>query len=35
MKLIFQKINDLIGVRVLHLYQEQFIIIHNEINKKN
>lgn len=30
----FQKINDLIGVRVLHLYQEQFIIIHNEINKK-
>ncbi|MEK8021512.1 MAG: RelA/SpoT domain-containing protein [Candidatus Parabeggiatoa sp.] len=31
---LFEKINDLIGVRVLHLYQDQFPTIHNEISKK-
>ena len=31
---LFKKINDLIGVRVLHLYQDQFPIIHHEISKK-
>ncbi len=30
----FEKINDLIGVRILHLHQEQFNLIHNEILKK-
>lgn len=30
----FEKINDLIGVRILHLHQEQFSLIHNEILKK-
>lgn len=29
----FKEINDLIGVRILHLHQGQFISIHNEINK--
>ena len=31
---LFKNINDLIGIRVLHLYQDQFPIIHNEIIKK-
>ncbi len=31
---LFEKINDLIGVRVLHLYHDQFPIIHAEILKK-
>lgn len=31
---LFENINDLIGVRVLHLYQDQFPIIHDEICKK-
>jgi ppGpp synthetase/RelA/SpoT-type nucleotidyltranferase len=31
---IFQRITDLAGVRVLHLYQEQFDTIHSEILKK-
>jgi ppGpp synthetase/RelA/SpoT-type nucleotidyltranferase len=31
---LFENINDLIGVRVLHLYQDQFPIIHDEISKK-
>lgn len=31
---LFQEINDLIGVRVLHLYQDQFCSIHEEILKK-
>lgn len=31
---IFEKINDLIGVRVLHLYQDQFKLIHDEIMGK-
>lgn len=31
---LFEEINDLIGVRVLHIYQDQFITIHNEIMKK-
>lgn len=30
---LFSKINDLIGIRLLHLYQDQFPIIHNEILK--
>ena len=30
----FQKINDLIGVRILYLYQEQFTAIHKEIVRK-
>lgn len=30
---LFAEITDLIGVRVLHLYQDQFSIIHNEILK--
>lgn len=30
---LFDKINDLIGIRILHLYQDQFPIIHNEIVK--
>lgn len=31
---LFDEITDLIGVRVLHIYQEQFDIIHKEIMKK-
>jgi len=31
---IFQRITDLAGVRVLHLYQEQFDTIHSEILNK-
>ena len=31
---LFNEITDLNGVRVLHLYQEQFPIIHNEIMRK-
>lgn len=30
---LFAEITDLIGLRVLHLYQDQFPIIHNEILK--
>ena len=33
-KNLFNEINDLIGVRVLHLYQDQFPIINAEIIKK-
>jgi putative GTP pyrophosphokinase len=29
---LFTEITDLIGIRVLHLYQDQFPIIHEEIN---
>jgi ppGpp synthetase/RelA/SpoT-type nucleotidyltranferase len=31
---LFQEITDFIGVRVLHLYPEQFIEIHKAINEK-
>lgn len=31
---IFSEITDLIGVRVLHLYQDQFLFIHKAINEK-
>ncbi|HEU4964411.1 MAG TPA: RelA/SpoT domain-containing protein [Bacilli bacterium] len=31
---LFQKITDLAGLRVLHLYQDQFPIIHNKITEK-
>lgn len=31
---LFREVTDLVGVRVLHLYQEQFIDIHSEIKKK-
>ena len=31
---LFEKITDLIGVRILHLYQEQFKEIHSAINQK-
>lgn len=31
---LFEKINDLIGVRILHLYHDQFPTIHEEIVKK-
>jgi len=31
---LFQEINDLIGVRVLHLYHDQFPCIHKEILRK-
>jgi ppGpp synthetase/RelA/SpoT-type nucleotidyltranferase len=31
---LFQKVTDLAGVRVLHLYQDQFPIIHGEILEK-
>ena len=31
---LFEEITDLIGVRVLHLYQDQFIEIHNAIQNK-
>lgn len=31
---LFEKINDLIGVRILHLYHDQFPTIHSEIIKK-
>ncbi|MCG8318769.1 MAG: RelA/SpoT domain-containing protein [Cytophagales bacterium] len=31
---LFTKINDLIGIRILHLYQDQFPTIHEEIMKK-
>lgn len=31
---LFEKINDLIGVRILHLYHDQFQVIHEEITKK-
>lgn len=31
---LFEEINDLIGVRILHLYQDQFPFIHNEILDK-
>lgn len=31
---LFSVVNDLIGVRVLYLYQDQFKLIHNEILKK-
>lgn len=30
---LFREVTDLIGLRVLHLYQDQFPIIHNEILK--
>lgn len=33
---LFREITDLVGVRILHLYQEQFQVIHQEIvNKVN
>ncbi|RYY07890.1 MAG: (p)ppGpp synthetase [Sphingobacteriaceae bacterium] len=28
---LFTEVNDLIGIRILHLYQDQFELIHNEI----
>ena len=31
---LFTVVNDLIGVRVLYLYQDQFQLIHNELKKK-
>lgn len=31
---LFREITDLNGVRILHLYQQQFPLIHNEIMKK-
>ena len=31
---LFTAVNDLIGVRVLYLYQDQFQLIHNELLKK-
>ncbi|MEQ2624034.1 RelA/SpoT domain-containing protein [Blautia sp. 2227st1_G12_2227SCRN_220401] len=31
---LFTVVNDLIGVRVLYLYQDQFQLIHNELLKK-
>lgn len=31
---LFQEITDFIGVRVLHLYQDQFEIINNAVNEK-
>jgi len=31
---LFKEINDLIGVRILHLYSDQFRVIHEEILKK-
>lgn len=31
---LFQEITDLVGVRILHLYQEQFVNIHAEIMNK-
>lgn len=31
---IFKEINDLAGIRILHLYQDQFIAIHKFINGK-
>ena len=31
---MFTVVNDLIGVRVLYLYQDQFQLIHNELLKK-
>ena len=31
---LFEKVNDLIGVRVLYLYQDQFVDIHKQICKK-
>ena len=31
---LFQQITDLAGVRVLHLYQDQFEVIHTEISNK-
>lgn len=31
---LFTVVNDLIGVRVLYLYQDQFELIHNELLKK-
>lgn len=31
---LFQQITDLAGIRVLHLYQEQFVEIHNAILQK-
>ncbi|GIA27689.1 RelA/SpoT domain-containing protein [Vibrio cholerae] len=30
----FQRVTDLAGVRVLHLYQDQFSILHEHINKQ-
>lgn len=33
-KNLFKEITDLIGIRVLHLYQDQFIEINNAINEK-
>ena len=33
-KNLFTVVNDLIGVRVLYLYQDQFELIHNELLKK-
>ncbi len=33
-KTLFKEVNDLAGVRVLHLYQDQFTQIHSEIMKK-
>jgi ppGpp synthetase/RelA/SpoT-type nucleotidyltranferase len=31
---LFQSVTDLIGMRILHLYQQQFSLIHSEIMKK-
>lgn len=31
---LFEKVTDLAGIRVLHLYQDQFALIHNEIMAK-
>lgn len=33
-KKLFKEVNDLIGVRVLYLYQDQFELIHSELLKK-
>ena len=33
-KNLFKEVNDLIGVRVLYLYQDQFELIHSELLKK-
>lgn len=31
---LFKEVTDLVGVRILHLYQDQFIDVHSEISKK-
>lgn len=31
---LFKEVTDLVGVRILHLYQDQFTDIHSEITKK-